>query len=105
MYSVVPFDLGITAIFTHRRWWLAPWLGEHFSSTVATSNLGYNASITTADVAMIGVTAGIDLGDQLAVFVDVEHSVGGPRVDEFPSEANPQFQGWIAMTVGLAYHR
>jgi hypothetical protein len=105
-YSVVPFDLGITAIFTRKRWWIAPWLGEHFSWTASTTNTSAaNATLATADFAMIGMTAGVELGDRLALFVDVEHNLGGPNIADAASSSNPGFEAWTAMTVGLAYHR
>jgi hypothetical protein len=100
VYSVVPLDLGITAIFTHKHWWFAPWFGEH----VSLSTNSYGDSITTADFAMIGLTGGVDFHDGLAAFVDVEHNLGGPALDQSPDETNPVFQSWIAMTVGIADH-
>ena len=99
-YSVTPFELGITAIFTHKHWWFAPWFGEHFGA----STNSYGDSITTADFAMIAITGGVDFHDGMAAFVDVEHSLGGPPLAQTPDEANPVFQSWIAMTVGIAYH-
>ncbi|HEX4452789.1 MAG TPA: hypothetical protein VH143_18065 [Kofleriaceae bacterium] len=105
-YSVVPFDLGITALFAHGRWWFAPWFGEHFSRTASSTNTGAaDATLTTADFAMLGMTAGVELGDRLALFVDLEHNLGGPRIDDAASSENPGFQAWVAMTVGLAVRR
>jgi hypothetical protein len=99
-YTVLPFDLGITAVFTRRHWWFAPWLGEHFSA----STNSYGSSITTADFAMIGVNGGVDIHDGLAVFLDLEHNFGGASSAHMPDQVNPVFQSWDAMTIGVAYH-
>jgi hypothetical protein len=108
-YSVIPIDVGVTALFARSGLWIAPWVGEHFSHPSATSNInGPTPSIDTADFPMIGLTAGVDLfadhRDTLGLYIDVCHSVGGPRVTGDTNGSNPEFSGWAALTFGVAYH-
>ena len=112
-YSVIPIDLGVTAVFSRDAFWIAPWVGEHVSWSTATDNLGgsYPATVT-ADFTMLGVSVGVDLltddHDKLGLYADYRHDISASRDtagadDSNPS--NPDFAGWGALTVGIAYRR
>jgi hypothetical protein len=109
-YSVIPIDVGLTAMFARGAFWIAPWVGEHISWSQGTDNVdGPMASITTADFPIVGLTAGVDLfadhRDKLGLYADIRHSVGGRGGADQTSDSNPDFESWAAITVGIAYHR
>jgi hypothetical protein len=112
-YSVIPIDLGVTALFSRGGFWIAPWVGEHVSWSTATDNLyGGLASTVTADFTMLGVSIGVDLvadnHDKLGLYADYRHNISAPHElvgadDRSPDD--PNLAGWGALTVGIAYRR
>ena len=112
-YSVIPIDLGVTALFSRRDFWISPWVGEHISISTASSNLGdSNPTTVSADFTMLDVSVGVDLladdHDKLGILADYRHNISAPHEmvgadDRNPS--NPDFAGWGAFTVGIAYRR
>jgi hypothetical protein len=112
-YSVIPIDLGVTALFSHRGFWIAPWVGEHISISTATDNLyGSYPTTVTADFTMLGLSVGVDLliddHDKLGLYADYRHNISAPHdwvgADD-SSPDNPNLAGWGAFTVGIAYRR
>jgi len=109
-YRTIPIDLGLTAVFSHRGFWIAPWVGEHVSISTLTSNLGYSdPTMATADFAMLGVSVGVDLladdRDKLGLYADYRHNISGLHDMSGANDSNADFTGWTALTVGIAYRR
>ena len=109
-YNVIPIDFGVTALFSHRGFWIAPWVGEHVSISSSSSSLGdSDPTIVTADFAMLGVSVGVDLladdHDKLGLYADYRHNISGPHEMSGANDSNPDFTGWDALTVGIAYRR
>ncbi len=91
-YTVVPFDIGATALYRFDRFWIAPWLGVHTevtaeADTMCTPNPDLTFVCTRRpdddlptsigrNVLAIGVAGGVELVRGVSVYVEGQAEVG-----------------------------
>ncbi len=115
-YTLNAFDLGVTALYSGHRAWVAPWIGEHATlgklveSGQATGRpFSYSSDwFFDTDFLELGLTVGIDViargPERVAIYADYHHGLGRTPSGNDPG-SDAIFGNWSAATLGVAYHR